>query len=973
MLRRCLIFALLMAFPLQAAVIWLEIGSAGSPAQNPDGGTLTQSDIDGLVFAVKDSGGSVISTASPAGLDEAGAGHFIGVIHLGDIAETAVTLQLRRLVDKLFATAGSGTALLDDFEPQVDPATYKITAASLTWAFTNANPVATDASFTTDEDTPLNGSVAGTDADGDPLTFTLVSGSVTLAADGAFTYAPPADFAGSATFSFTVNDGFAGSATGVATIVVKPVNDPPIANSASITTAEDAPVIGAISGSDIESAISFSLVSGNATIAADGAFTYTPVADFAGADSFVFRVSDGDLSNTATVAVTVTPVNDAPVTLPSTITVFEDTPYLDGVAATDVDSAPLAYSAVSGSVTILSTGAFTYTPPLDSNAPDTFVFRASDGDLSNSATVTVTIVPINDAPIAQPGAFTTAEDTALFGTVTVTDVDGPSASYFLLSGPVTLSMDGAFTYLPPADFAGSDSFTFRVSDGALSTTASVTLTVTPVNDSPIAIDDSFSVVEGEILSANILSNDQDADLDALSAILVGTVSSGSLTLTSDGSFTYLPPANFSGSDRFTYRATDTLANSTIAEVIIEVTKFNGTPVALPDFYVTNEDTPLAVVAASGVLANDFDVEASELSMQLVANVTRGSLSFQADGAFTYVPHANTFGTDAFTYRASDGQLASMVATAHITINPINDAPSADTASFTTAEDTLLTGSVTGSDTEGTTLSFSLIAGSVTLATDGSFTYLPPSNFLGSISFSFRVNDGIANSAPAQVIIVVDSPPILQLIGEAFMRVPPDFNFVDPGAHAYDDTDDADLSNFITVEGFVDTGLEAIYDLSYRVTDSLGLESIVLRQVEVISAVIAQEYVFGRGWNLISVPGVPDLPIVSMFGSDCQPIVFADGASHLQPGDAYWAFLRRPCVVDVVVELPQSVSVDIPASNFHFLGPVSASPWPGIKPPIIIWYWLDGRFARQDPALPMQPGRGYIVALDTGETVVLRAE
>jgi VCBS repeat-containing protein len=1108
MFRRCLILALALTIPAQAAVIWLELGSSGSPAQNADGVTLTQSDIDGLVFAVKDVVDSVISTASPAGLDEAGPGHFIGVIHLGAISETAVTLQLRRLADKMFATVGAGTALLDDFEPQVDPAVYKIAAASLSWVFTNNVPVATPDSFTTDEDSPLIDSVTGTDGDGDPLTVSLLAGPVTLASDGSFTYAPPANFAGSASFTFTVNDGFQTSTSAVATIVVTPVNDPPIANAASVTTVEDNAYIGILSGSDIDSSISFSLVSGNATIAADGSFTYTPLANFAGPDSFIFRVSDGPLSDNATVAVTVTPVNDPPVAdpaafttdedltlvaavsgtdvdfdplvysllsgpitlasdgsfsyvppaefagtdsfvfrisdgstsisatasiavaavddtpiaTPASFTTAEDTPFSDQVAATDVDSAslsfslvsglvtlasdgsftyapvadfagtdsftfrvsddntsstavasltitpvndapianpasftiledaslaatltgsdvdspitfhsstatvasdgaftytppaefagvdsfdftvsdgvltdgatvtitvlpvndppvaqaasittvedtpfsgqlaatdvesdPITFSAVAGSVTISSSGAYTYTPPADSSAPDSFIFRASDGNdsssatvsvtitpvndapvalaksitviedipftgtvaatdidsaplsygavsgnvlvhasgaftytplpdsnapdsfifsasdgaLSDSATVSVTITPVNDAPLAQPDAFTTAEDSALFASVVASDVDSPFISYFLVStvSPVTLGADGAFTYLPPADFFGSDSFTYRASDGSAASTATVSLTVTPVNDPPGATDDSFTVVEGNTLTGAVLGNDLDPDGDALSAILVGNVSHGLLSLASNGTFTYAPSANFFGTERFTYRASDGLANSAIAEVFIEVYEFNDRPVASPDFYVTDEDTTLLVSAAAGVLANDFDLETADLSMTLVSGVSHGSISFTADGAFTYSPLPDYAGTDVFTYKASDTFLSSVVTTAHITINPINDPPTAAAATFSTLEDALLTGTLNASDPESSALSFSLISGAnVTVAADGSFSYAPPADFHGAASFSFRASDGAANSAPASVsitVLPVNDPPVAQ--------------------------------------------------------------------------------------------------------------------------------------------------------------------------------------------------------------------
>src|SRR5439155_351553 len=142
--------------------------------------------------------------------------------------------------------------------------------------------------------------------------------------------------------------------------------------------------------------------------------------DLNGPASFTFKANDGSLdSNTATVTITVTPVNDAPVAQDGSLTTAEDTPKTGTLVATDIDSASLTYSLVStasahGTVTItnVNTGAYSYAPAADYNGPASFTFKASDGSLdSNTATVTITVTPVNDAPVAQDGSLTTAEDT----------------------------------------------------------------------------------------------------------------------------------------------------------------------------------------------------------------------------------------------------------------------------------------------------------------------------------------------------------------------------------------------------------------------------------------------------------------------------------------------------------------------------------------------------------------------------------
>src|SRR5690606_34397942 len=148
-------------------------------------------------------------------------------------------------------------------------------------------------------------------------------------------------------------------------------------------------------------------------------------------------------------------------------------------------------------------------------------------------------------------------------------------------------------------------------------------------------------------------------------------------------------ANFFGSDAFTYRASDGNTTSALVTVTINVNSVNDAPVAVADGYSTNEDNVLSV-SAPGVLGNDSDAEGTVLTAVLGAGVSNGSLTLNSNGSFTYTPNTNFFGSDSFTYQASDGNVASNPVTVTITIDPVNDAPVAVADGYNTDEDTPLT-------------------------------------------------------------------------------------------------------------------------------------------------------------------------------------------------------------------------------------------------------------------------------------------
>src|SRR5206468_2300422 len=254
------------------------------------------------------------------------------------------------------------------------------------------------------------------------------------------------------------------------------------------------------------------------------------------------------------------------------------------------------------------------------------------------ATVNIPITALFGAPVALNDSYSTAEDTTL--TVVVpgvlandTDVDGDTLNAVLVSQPthgsLALNSNGSFSYVPAANYNGTDSFTYQTNDGqAHSGLATVRSTIPAVPTRRSSDLDSYSTAEDTTLTVvapGVLTNDSDVDGDTLSAVLVSQPTHGSLTLNSNGSFSYVPAANYNGSDSFTYKANDGQADSGIATVNITITAVNDAPVALNDSYTTAADTTLNV-AAPGVLSNDSDVDGDTLSAVLVSQPTHGSLT-----------------------------------------------------------------------------------------------------------------------------------------------------------------------------------------------------------------------------------------------------------------------------------------------------------------------------------------------------------
>ncbi len=334
-------------------------------------------------------------------------------------------------------------------------------------------------------------------------------------------------------------------------------------------------------------------------------------------------------------------------------------------------------------------------------------------------------------------------------------------------GALLLNADGSLSYTPDGDFSGTDTFTYKANDGSAdSNIATVTITVNAVNDAPVAVGDSYSVNEDDLLAVGapgVLGNDSDLDGDTLTAVLASGPAHGLLSLSADGSFSYSPNSEYSGPDSFTYKANDGSADSNVVTVDITVVAVNDDPLAADDSATMAEDSGATAI---NVLANDTDAENDVLTITSVTQPANGAVAITGGGTgLTYHPNADFNGVDTFTYTINDGNGGTAVGAVTVSVTAVNDAPVAGNNTYSMDENETLTIAAPGvlandTDVDGDTLTAVLVddvsSGTLTLNPDGSFTYEPELNFNGTVTFTYKANDGSADSDVATVTIHVSS-------------------------------------------------------------------------------------------------------------------------------------------------------------------------------------------------------------------------
>ncbi|EOV9227066.1 tandem-95 repeat protein [Vibrio parahaemolyticus] len=639
------------------------------------------------------------------------------------------------------------------------------------------------------EDTPTIIKVLGNDTfEGDDKVVSLdtnngpANGTVSVNPDGSVTYTPNDNYHGTDSFTYIVTSGGVSESTTVS-VDVTPVNDAPVAKDDTAITDEDTPVTIDVLPNDtdidgdklsIQSA-SVPETQGKVEIV-DGKLVFTPAENFHGDAEITYTITDGALTDQATVNVTVNAVNDTPVVESSIAdqTLAEDfTPYtIDlNTAFSDVDNVDgeLTFS-VSGNSNIqvaIVNGIATFTPTADWNGSETLTFTATDpSGESISQTVNFTVAPVADI-VADKA--TVVEDTSTVIKVLGNDTfegDGKVVSLDTNNGPangtVSVNPDGSVTYTPNDNYHGADSFTYIVTSGGVSESTTVNVDVTPVNDAPVAKDDIATTQEDTAVTIDVLPNDSDVDGDKLSIQSASVPEAQGKVEIVDGKLVFTPAENFHGDAEITYTVTDG-ALTDQATVNVTVNAVNDTPVVesnLADQTLAEDFTTYTIDLNTAF--SDVDNVDGELTFSVSGN--SNVLVSIENGIATISPTADWNGSETLTFTATDPSGESVSQTVDFTVAPVVDieADSADVV-----EDTPTIINVLGNDTfEGKDKVVSLDAengpknGTVIVNNDGTVTYTPDDNYVGKDTFTYVVTSGgVSESTTVEVNVtpVNDAP------------------------------------------------------------------------------------------------------------------------------------------------------------------------------------------------------------------------
>ncbi|WP_417328661.1 Ig-like domain-containing protein [Halomonas cupida] len=693
-----------------------------------------------------------------------------------------------------------------------------------------APPAPVDDTISVTEDTPLivgpasgigandanvaNGKVVGatidTDGDGKPdMVFPIdkatdikdadgkLVGTMTLGADGSYSFVPAANYFGAVPVIQYVIKGPGGYGTANIYITVKPVNDTPIPEDDHNTTAEDTPLVvdadeGVLANDvDIEgdslSVVDFSIEGidgtfkagetvtiedvGTLTLNADGSYVFIPARNYHGdVPSLTYRVSDGDATATATLTLSVTSVED--------VVIIDDLDDGSGAGSDgQVDEAGLPSGTMANTTAEQYSGNFT-------------ISNVEGLEQLVIAGVTISydeLVASGESPLTIGGDYGTLAITGLdlaTGVVTYTYVLEQRADH--LAGPV------------------ADSFTMSLTDGDGDVIAHAgSLAITILDDQPTAGNDQQGITENTSprgVSGSVLDNDEtgaDATEQPITGVAGGSGTPdalsigqpvdgqyGSLTLNADGGYVYVLDETNAAVDAlqkgealtevFTYQYTDADGSTVTATLTVTIHGANDAPEAQAESLTVAEDNS----GAGQVTASD--VEGDDLSYNITTPPAHGTVVIEADGSYTYTPDSNYNGRDSFEVTVSDGHGGTTVVKVPVTVTPVNDAPTAANDTASAVEDQTLevpasegvlsndhdldgdTLAVSGFTIEGMTETFNAGdtavidgVGALTLNADGSYTFEPALNYHGSLpDVRYTISDGHGGEASARLLVEV---------------------------------------------------------------------------------------------------------------------------------------------------------------------------------------------------------------------------
>ncbi|SFW65903.1 Ig-like domain-containing protein, partial [Chitinophaga sancti] len=515
----------------------------------------------------------------------------------------------------------------------------------------------------------------------------------------------------------------------------------------------------------------------------DGSFTYTPDANYNGADSIKYNVCDNGTPSKCdigTVTFIVSPVNDAPIAVDDAATLAEGTSANGNVLTNDYDvdgdalTASLLTPAVNGTATLDGNGHFTYTPNPNFSGKDSIVYQTCDNGtpgLCNTAVVIFTVTAINHKPIAVDDAITSLEDETYSGNVLTndSDPDGDEISASIITLPVhgtaSLTAEGIIVYTPDPNFNGKDSLVYMICDNGtpgLCDAAVVRFTVTPVNDVPVITGgDKTTTEQGKPVKDTLTATDPDGD--PLTYSKGSEPAHGSVNVDDKGTYTYTPDPGFTGDDTFTVIVDDGSGNPKTVTVTVTVTPpttTNHPPVVNGGYDITTEqDKPVKDTLTA------TDPDGDPLTFDKGSKPAHGDVVVDKDGTYTYTPDPGYTGTDTFTIIVDDGHGDPKTVTVTVDVKApttTNNPPVVTGGTTTTTEqDKPVKDTLTATDPEGGPLTYEKGSdpthGSVKVDDDGTYTYTPDPGYTGDDTFTIIVKDDKGNTTAVTVTVTVTTP------------------------------------------------------------------------------------------------------------------------------------------------------------------------------------------------------------------------
>lgn len=651
------------------------------------------------------------------------------------------------LVDDTPVTVSNNSYTFENID-----ANYRIFA---TFRRLNYPPQVNSATESLDEDQRFEGKLLATDPnDDDTIIFEIsqqpVHGSINLNSQtGDYVYQPALNYNGTDSFQFMANDGLVHSESATIDFNIFPVNDAPEASSDTLSAKEDVSTQYTLIAHDIDNdTLTYEILSqpekGLLTLTDNehGYCIFRPYDNVVGQDEFTFQVTDGHLvSNEATVQIIINNENDPPVIESQYLTIDEDTAYTIILSVNDPENDPLFFKMLltgqNGNATIIDPikGIVIYTPKTDVSGMDYFVYSVTDNQSeAQSATVTVSILSVNDPPVALQQQVDIFANASMTLTLTAYDIDSPTEgfTYELIETPThgyATGVPPTITYKPNNDFVGQDQLTFSVNDNEGKT------------DSGIIIFNVMSPPDA------IGTEDNDLSIDLAVYVTIETQPQHGILMGSPPNLIYTPDENFYGKDTFTYEI-----NEQEKEYVVYISPINDAPVIeiqnpVPPLQ-TSENTPLIIDIES------YDVDNDELQIQW-DQPAHGSVTGNVS-QIVYTPYPSYSGKDAFWMDAFDGYETTRL-TIEVLVGKVNKAPVANDRDIEGLEDQPIEIMLQAMDPDYDPISYTI----TTHPKNGHLTGLPPSviyhpndNYNGSDSFQFTASDHLLTSNIAQIRVSI---------------------------------------------------------------------------------------------------------------------------------------------------------------------------------------------------------------------------